>query len=668
MKTKYRYSPLIIYLLFVCNSFSQPVFLKSSTISWADSVFNSLTPKQRIGQLFMVAAYSNEKTDTAKIKKLINNCGIGGIIFFQGGPYRQVSLTNYYQSLSKVPLMISIDAEWGLDMRIDSTVRFPRQMTLGAIPPKADSLIYLMGKEIARQCKLIGIHVNLAPVVDINNNPMNPVIGTRSFGENKYDVTRKSLLYMKGLQDGGILAVAKHFPGHGDTDSDSHKTLPTVFHSKEKIDTLDLYPFKELIKQGVGGVMVAHLFIPAYDTTRNIASTLSSKIVNDLLKNELKFQGLIFTDALNMKGVSKYFKPGEVDVKSLLAGNDVLLFSEDVPKAVTEIIKAIERKEITQEEVDARCKKILLAKQWCGLNKYSPIDTTHLFSNLNSEHSDYLNILLAENSVTLLKNKNNLIPLRNLDTLKIATVTIRTKGVNNFLQMLRLYSPMKHFFLPKEPTDIEIDSLLKKLNNYNLIIIDVSSTNNDIKHDFGITKQSIKFIMQASKRAKVIVDFFANPYSLTLLDSAWKSTDAIIMSYENTASQMSLSSQLIFGGISSKGKLPITASQQFPLHSGINSDTSIRFKYTVPEELDIDSKKLSMIDSIVMKGINEKAFPGCQVFLAKNRKVFYYKTFGYHTYENKSTVKKDDIYDLASVTKIASTTAAVMKLVDEKKK
>ncbi len=653
---------------------SQPVFFKPSTIShqpsaisWVDSVFNSLTPDQRIGQLFMVAAYSNEKKDETQIKRLIDSCGIGGLIFFQGGPKRQTRLTNYYQSLSKVKLLIAIDGEWGLDMRLDSTVRFPRQMTLGAIPSNADSLIYLMGKEIARECKRLGIHVNFAPVVDINNNPRNPVISNRSFGENKFSVARKSLLYMKGLQDAGVLACAKHFPGHGDTDSDSHKTLPVISQSKERIDSLELFPFKQLFNAGVGSVMVAHLFIPALDTTTNRASTLSPKIVTDLLKNELMFQGLIFTDALNMKGVSKFYKPGEVDAKALVAGNDVLLFSEDVPKAITEIKNAISRGEITQDEIDERCKKILLTKQWAGLNKYSPIDTTNLIRDLNSSRSEYLNILLAENSVTLLKNKNSLIPLVKLDTLKIASVSIGANGNNKFQEMMGYYSPVKNFILSKEPRQHELDTLLKKLCDYNLVIISVASAINDPKREFGITKQTVEFVKKVNHHTKTILTIFANAYSLQMFDGIFDSIDAIVMGYENDDYLMNLSAQMIFGGISAKGKLPVTASQKFPLFSGISTGEPIRFKYTVPEDVGLDSRQLDRIDSIVKKGITDKAFPGCEILLAKEKKVFFYKSFGYHTYENKRPVKKDDIYDLASVTKIGATTASVMKLVGEKK-
>lgn len=668
MKNAFRY--IAIAFLFCHSAFTvsaQPVFLKTSdsTSVWADSILRILTPDQRIGQLFMVAAYSNDKSDSIGIKRLIDSCGIGGLIFMQGTPEKQVALTNYYQSKSKVPLMISIDGEWGLDMRLKKTVQFPRQMTLGAIAPKADSLIYLMGKEIAKQCKRIGIHVNFAPVVDINNNSLNPVISSRSFGENKYNVTRKSLLYMKGMQDAGVMAVAKHFPGHGDTDSDSHKTLPTVPHSKTRLDTLELYPFKKLFSEGVGGVMVAHLFIPAYDSSKNMASTLSPKIVTDLLKKEMKFEGLIFTDALNMQGVAKFNRPGEVDVKAFIAGNDVLLFAENVPKAIVEIKRAMERGEITQEEIDARCKKILIAKQWCGLSKFSPIDTVNLTRDLHSYHAEYLNILLAENSITLLQNKNNIIPIKNLDTLTIGCVMIGARQENKFKEMLSLYAPVKFFSLPKDSKQGERDTLQKRLLSFDLVIVGIAGTLYNPDKNFGIDKENIAFVQNLMKQSKVILTIFANPYSLALLDSV--DADAIIASYENNDYMMNLSAQIIFGGVSAKGSLPVTVSSRFPLGSGLATPAPIRYKYTVPEDLGMDSRKLEAIDTLVMKGVREKAFPGCEVFLAKDKKVFYYKSFGYHTYENKRPVKRDDIYDLASVTKIASTTAAMMKLTDQKK-
>ena len=352
-----RIKLIFVFCLFANCLFSQhqPVFLSKDNF-WVDSVMKTMSNDEKIGQLFMVAAYSNKgEAHKKSILDLIEKYKIGGLMFLQGGPVRQAKLTNIYQSRSKIPLMIAIDAEWGVSMRLDSCLRFPWQMTLGAI--KDNSLIYDMGSEIARQCSLIGVNINFAPVVDVNSNPNNPIINNRSFGESALRVSEKSLAYMNGLQDNYILACAKHFPGHGDTDKDSHKTLPVVRRTKKQLDKVELLPYKNLIKEGLGSIMVAHLNIPSLDKTKDLAVSLSSKVVNDLLKTELGFNGLSITDALNMKGVSDYYVPGKLDVKALLAGNDILLFSEDVPTAIQEIKNAIENNQISQKEIDLNAEK-----------------------------------------------------------------------------------------------------------------------------------------------------------------------------------------------------------------------------------------------------------------------------------------------------------------------
>ncbi|HSJ11173.1 MAG TPA: glycoside hydrolase family 3 N-terminal domain-containing protein, partial [Gillisia sp.] len=365
---------IILGILSSWNSaaqYSEPVtpeFLQYENSKWVDSIMKTLSPDERIAQLIMVAAYSNRGEEhKEEILKLIKEQKIGGLIFFQGGPVRQVRLMNEYQAASKVPLLGAIDAEWGLGMRLDTTVSYPFQMALGAI--KDESLIYDMGAEIARQIKRTGLHLNFAPVLDVNNNPNNPVINYRSFGEDKYNVTSKAIAYMKGMQDHQLLTTAKHFPGHGDTDTDSHYALPQITHTRARLDSLELYPFRKIVKAGIGGVMVAHLDIPALDST-GVPSTLSKPIITSLLKDELGFQGLTVTDAMNMKGVTEGNEPGVVDKDAILAGNDLLEFTEDVPKAIQEIRKAIRQGLISQAEIDRRCRKILAVKYWVGLNKF----------------------------------------------------------------------------------------------------------------------------------------------------------------------------------------------------------------------------------------------------------------------------------------------------------
>jgi beta-N-acetylhexosaminidase len=394
----------------------RPAFL-SVEGSWADSVFQTLTPRERIAQLFMVAAYSSkDATHEKEIKALLEREKIGGLIFFKGTPSKQAILTNKYQALSKTPLMIAIDGEWGVSMRLDSTINYPRQMTLGAIQdPK---LVEQMGKDIAQQCKELGIHVNFAPVIDINNNPNNPVINNRAFGENKENVTRLGLAYMRGMQQEGIIACGKHFPGHGDTDSDSHKSLPKIDHSYARLDSVELYPFRALIHEGLGSMMVAHLSIPSLDNTPNQASTLSPKIVDGLLKDSLGFEGLIFTDALNMKGVSAHYNSDEINVRALLAGNDILLFPSDVTAGIDKIEEAIRNGVISQKSIDERCLKVLKAKEWVGLNKYQPIEVTNLIRRLNSSAHQGLNAKLYKKAITLIQNRDSLLPFKHLNDKK----------------------------------------------------------------------------------------------------------------------------------------------------------------------------------------------------------------------------------------------------------
>ena len=641
----------------------RPPFVGSNK-GWVDSVMKVLTPDQRIGQLFMVAAYSNKpKAHQDEITRLIKDNQIGGLIFMQGGPLRQARLSNYYQQISNVPLMISIDGEWGLAMRLDSTQAFPKQMTLGAI--QNDSLIYMMGKEIARQCRRMGIQVNFAPVVDVNNNASNPVINMRSFGEDKYKVAAKGIAYMKGMQDAFVLANAKHFPGHGDTDVDSHKGLPTIAHTRARLDSLELYPFRELIRNGLGSMMVAHLFVPALDSTNNRPTTLSSAVINDLLKKELGFSGLVFTDALNMKGISMHDQPGFVDVKALLAGNDVLLFAENVPVGIQQIKKAIAENKITQEEIDRRCRKILEAKAWLGLTKAPKIQTSNLYTELHTNSSELLRRRLTEASLTVLENAQ-IMPVVGLDTLKIASLCIDEKSGSIFNKTLNLYTKVADFTVDKEDIAAQKAALLQKLKPYNLVIIGVHNPKNTMSKSAGITTAVSQLIGAIQKQSRVIVDVFANPYSLAKLEAHVK-PQGMIVSYEDNDLSQELSAQLIFGGVKANGQLPVTIDKRYPSGSGLEMADMIRLKYTIPEEVGIRADLLTKVDSIAKLAIRMKATPGCQVLIAKEGKVFYNKAFGSHTYSTSSEpVKTTDLYDIASITKVAASTMAIMRLTDEK--
>ncbi|MEN8956654.1 MAG: glycoside hydrolase family 3 N-terminal domain-containing protein, partial [Flavobacteriales bacterium] len=491
------------------------------------------------------------------------------------------------------------------------------------------------------------------------NNRKNPVINYRSFGEQRENVTKKGIAYMRGMQDYGVLACAKHFPGHGDTDKDSHKALPVITHDIKRLDSIEFYPFKKLIKAGIGSMMVAHLYIPALDSTKNTATTLSNYVVTDLLQKQMGFEGLIFTDALNMKGVSSFYKPGVVDVKALIAGNDVLLFSEDVPTAIAEIKKAIKAGEITKDEVYKRVKKILYAKEWMKISQ-AKITTKSLAKDLNPASSDLTNRLLFENALTLVKNENDLLPLKRLDTCNIASVVIGNKKNNDFQKGLSRYTKVKHFSMSKKSSQEKINGLLKSLNPYDKVIVSVHGTK--MNGSYGVFKNDINIIKAIAKKHQVILNYPTNAYALAKLDSAIN-IESIIVSYEENKYTNDLVGQLIFGGIGAKGKLPVTGSPYFKVGTGIET-LPIRMKYTIPEEVGIASSKLGGIGWIARESIKDGAFPGCQILVAKDGKVIYNENFGHYTYGKKRTVKNETLYDLASITKVAVTTALVMQMVD----
>jgi len=651
--------------LFACLNSLTAQNIQHPDSLWADSVFRTMSPDDRIAQLFMVKVYTSfDKKYYENVSKQICDFKVGGIAFFKGSPAKQARWTNEFQQNANIPLLVAIDGEWGLGMRLDSTPYFPRQLALGAI--QNDSLIFEMGVEIARECRRIGIQMNFAPDIDINSNPKNPVINSRSFGESKLNVAKKGVAYMLGMQSKGIIACAKHFPGHGDTDIDSHLDLPVIRHSRETIDTLDLFPFRELIKNKVASIMVAHLNVPSLDTAAKSISSLSKPIITDLLRNQMGFKGLVISDALEMKGVSNTFKAGNAELQALIAGNDMLLLPQDLNDAMKAIKTAIDSSVITQLYVDEKCKKILRLKYNMGLNEFTPIDSKNLFADINTSYAKNLQNTLVENSLTLVKNNENIIPLKKLDKLCIASISIGDTVVSEFQKVLSRYAPVDNFNVHKNIKKTEADSLMCILKNYSNVIISIQNTSNLANENFGISKETIAFIDTLKDQNKIILDIFANPYSLSRFENT-DNIDALIISYQDNNFTENLSAQLIFGAVSAKGKLPVTSSAEFPLNTGISTGTSGRLKYSTPYEVGIDEKYLTKIDSIAKLGIANKAYPGCVILVAKDGKVFYNKAFGSHTYDNKVPTLTNDIFDMASITKIEASTMAIMKLVDEDK-
>ncbi len=665
----------IIFIFTFSVIFSQinPLITKDSDAQqkWTDSIMSQMTIDQKIGQLFMLAAYTNkDKKHTDYLEAVIKKYEIGGLIFMQGTPEKQVKWNNKYQSLSKVPLMIGFDGEWGLDMRLQKTYRFPWNMTLGAI--RNDSLIEQFGKRLGEQCKRIGIHVNFAPVVDINTNPKNPIIGNRSFGENKYNVTNKSLAFTKGIQGVGVMACAKHFPGHGDTSTDSHKTLPTVNFTKERIDSIELYPYRELFKKGIGSIMAAHLSIPSLEENKKLPTSLSHTVLTDLLKNKMNFKGLIFTDALNMKGASQFVeddkefrkfslknKKGLVDLKALYAGNDVLLFSEDVKAAINQIKNALKHKFLTEERINESVRKILNAKYRCGLNNYMPIEVNNVVEDLNTIADDVLHEELMANAITLVKNKNAIFPIRDLVKTKVAYIKLGDSDNSTFINRLNDYTNVDVV------TAKTTSELLKKLKPYNLVIVGFHKSNKNPWKDYSFNKNELIRLKKIAKHKKVILDVFASPYALLSIKD-FKNIESVLVSYQNSKISQDLSAQIIFGARGANGKLPVSINNEFLEGFGLRSANLLRLGFDMPEAQNMSSFKLNKIDSIAKIVLDKKMAPGMHVLVARNGRVVFRKSYGYYTDKKQLKVSDKSMYDLASLTKILGGTSLIMKAEEEK--
>lgn len=650
---------LIVVTLFCSTTFAQPFFVKTSeAIKWVDSVFNTLTPEQKIAQLMIIRAHSNlGEKHVQEVTNLISKYNVGGLCFFQGGPVRQAMLTNQYQKMAKTPLMICIDGEWGLGMRLDSVINFPRQLMMGAVPDA--QLIYQFGKAVGEQCKRLGIQVNYAPDVDINNNPLNPVINDRSFGEDKYKVALYGIQYMKGMQDVGVMACAKHFPGHGDVAVDSHLDLPVINKTKEQLDSLELYPFRELIKAGVGSMMIAHLYIPSIDATTNQATSLSKKNVTDLLRKELGYEGLTFTDALEMKGVAKFYPSGEASVQSLIAGNDMLCLPGDVPLAINKTIDAIKAGKLTWADIDEKVKKVLLSKYHLGLAEGKEISLTNITDDLNAATNN-LRQQLSKQALTLLRLRNNKL-LPNTSKKKVAFVGIGINQVNTFAAAVKEQYDAKIFLL-----DYKDSSSLKKLKKqlrkkYNTIIVGVHNYSRRPANNFGLSKNAVELLQFLAEQDKAIIFNFGNPYAMQNFCNAKN----LVACYEDDNITQVAAADLLSGKFVAKGKLPVTVCDA--LHFGSGITTNYYVPYTKPEDIGLNSTKLNNIETIANDAIAKGAAPGMVVLVAKDGKVAYHKAFGYTDTTKQTTVDENMVYDLASVTKISATTIAVMKLYEEGK-
>jgi len=646
---------LIVAILFISSIVFSQYRSRLSVDQWVDSVFNSLTPEQRIAQLMVIRAHSNLGADhVAKVTNDIRQYNVGALCFFQGGPIRQANLTNFYQNIAKTPLMITIDGEWGVGMRLDSVTKFPYQLTLGAMDNQR--LVYEMGLAVGEQCKRLGIHVNYAPVVDINNNPNNPVIGYRSFGEDRDKVIKFGIAYMKGMQDAGIMACAKHFPGHGDVDVDSHLDLPVINKSRTELDSNELKPFRELINAGIGSVMVAHLSVPSIDSGDHRATSISKNTVTGVLRNDIGFNGLTFTDALEMKGVAKYFPGGVISVEALIAGNDMLCLPEDVEKAIDAIKTAISENKLSWNEIHEKVKKVLKAKYQLGLNQLKPIETTDLLRDLNAK-TDAIRVKVAKETITILKQGTGKASLPLKKNSKIAYVGIGDSDINNFGKELNAAYGADTYTLSWKDGDNKADEIFEKvLDKYDAVVIGVHNFSNRPANNYGITNSSISLWRRLNKSNSVTL-LFGN----VLAAANFCNANALIACHQDDNITRQVAADFLKGKINATGKLPVRVCN-YPAGFGIEIAAVEK-----PGPLERRAIMTQSIDSIVNDAIAQRAFPGCVVFAVKDGEIIYDKAYGTYSFDEAKPVTLESIYDLASVTKISATTISVMKLYEEGK-
>ena len=582
-----------IVLVFICCITTSFLWAQNSPAQkWVDSVFASLTPDQRIAQLMVVRL--SERTSTGilfydkKVTELVKKYNIGGVCLFQGNPTLQAATVNSLQAIAKTPIMMCIDGENGLGMRFDSIIPLNRQMMMGAV--QDETIIYNYGKLVGEQCKRAGIHVNYAPVVDVNNNPNNPVINDRSFGEDKYKVASYGIAYMKGMQDVGVMACAKHFPGHGDVDVDSHKDLPVINKTIAQLDSLEFYPFKQIFKAGVGSVMIAHLSIPAIDNTPNKPTSISYKNVTELMRNKMGYQGLTFTDALEMQGVKKFYPDGEASVESIIAGNDMLCLPGDVPMSIIKIKEAIKKKKLSWADIETHCRKVLAAKYQYGMANLQPVNLTNITADINS-NVNAMKKVIAENALTLLNKTDDVFfPLKPNDALtKIAYVSLGTSTDNEFSKKMRSEYKADVFYINYKHDAGRVLSLVELIKKrYKKVIIGVHNYARVPLNNFGISPSAVDLVTQLQNQTNAITFVFGNPYAI----KNWCNAKNLVACYEDDTITQNTAFEFLQGKIQAKGKLPVTVCDKYKFGSGLVSSV---FFYPLQKPMVLGLTPLSSI-------------------------------------------------------------------------
>lgn len=617
---------------------------QSAMTHWVDSVYRKMTLDEKVGQLFMPIVEPNSGWKS-RIAGYIEHQKVGGLLFSKGTLAQQADITNFAQGVANIPLLIALDGEWSLSMRLSDAPKYPRNAIIGAI--QDDEIVKLYGQETARQCREMGIHINFAPSLDIHSNPKNPIIGTRSYGENPDNVAKKGIVYAKGLEENGVMSVAKHFPGHGDTSEDSHKTLPTILHNRQRLEEIELFPFRQYINAGLSGIMTGHLNVPALQT-KGMPASLSPVVGVTLLKEEMGFNGLTFTDGMAMKGVSEQ---SDASVKAILAGNDIVLGVINQEKEFTSVKKAVEKGIISTSLLEEKVKKVLCYKYILGVHKFSPINTATVHNRVNAPSAEWVQRKIYDGALTLLKNETETVPVRKLDDTKIAAVSIGEATNNTFHKFLKKYAPVTTLSTQSSTALTEI----KGLKDYDLVIVSIHSNN--------IT--DVSALQQLTKDQQTILVFFTSPYRMDDFRMSINNAAGVMIAYDATEFAQMSAAQGLFGGIPISGKLPVSTTV---IKEGTGIDIEkIRLSYSMPEDVGLTSDKFKEIESIALEGIRQRAYPGCQILVAKDGVVIYEKAFGKFDYGDGPKVTDETVYDLASVTKTTATLPAVMKLYDEKK-
>ena len=647
-----------IFSFFSCGQEVDPLAVSKEQLplqqKWVDSVYQGLSLDEKIGQLFMPMVFSER--DSAHYNQTLNlvkNEKVGGLVFSLGGPVGQSQWLNSFQSHAKTPLLVAMDAEWGVAMRLDSVKAFPWPMTLGAV--KDSVLIRAIGKRMGEQEKRLGIQYSFSPVLDINTNANNPIIGNRSYGSSNERVSRQALAIMQGHHDAGVLTSGKHFPGHGDTSQDSHKTLPTVNFSADRINTIELAPYKALIEKGLSSVMVAHLNVPSI-TKEGLPTSLSSDVIQGLLKRDLGFKGLIVTDALNMKGVSEYSKVDNIDLTAFLAGHDLLLISNNIYEGINAIKNAYRKGKVTEARLAYSVNKILRAKYKVGLAHYKPVITKNLYEDLNTIEDQSLYTEAIGKAITLLKNSNSILPLKT--TSKIGHIALGDAAANTFVNQLDKYGS---FDLIK---DLTAQNAIEKTKALDTLIVSFHRSNDTPWKASSFNKEEVQIIAALAKTKTLILDVFVKPYALKSLEKI-NGIDAILLSYQNSEESQRLSVDAIFGAQALSGRLPVDVSETFKEGDGIDLKTPIRFGYAAPNSLGFSDTKLLALDVLAKVAIDSMMTPGMQILVARKGKIIYQNNFGFHTYKKKQAVTDSDLYDLASLTKVLGTLPLVMQAFDK---